>query len=177
MRNSWYRIDPQPPDKWAWRSYPEARSRFDSASGRFRVRYAGDAQRVAMRERFDRDQRMVPLSALDAHLVELVGRIQVVDLRRDQTLDALGLDDQISTSRAPDVWAACHLLIDLVQEWFGERCDGVAYRSRTTPERSANLAFFKHSPLQARDLGLLRSNNQLLLDCATADGFHIRDLR
>lgn len=130
-----------------------------------------------MRERFDREQRIIPLSALDSHLTELTGRIQVIDLRRDQTLDALGLDDQISTSRAPDVWATCQLLIDLVHHWFGERCDGLAYRSRTTPERSVNLAFFAHAPLQAQDRGALRDNEQLLLDCAIADGFHIRGLR
>lgn len=177
MRRAWYRIDAQPPESWTWTGYPEPRSRFDSASGQSRVRYAGDAPRVAMRERFDREQRVVPLSALDAHLTELTGRIQVLDLLRDQTLDALGVDDQISTSRAPDVWAACHHLIDLVHDWFGERCDGIAYRSRTTPEHSANLAFFAHAPLRARDLGTLASNEQLLLECSAADGFHIRGLR
>jgi hypothetical protein len=177
MRNAWYRIDAQPPNEWTWQAHPTPRSRFDSAGGRFRVRYAGDSPRVAMRERFDREQRIVPLSGLDSHLTELRGEIQILDLRRDRTLDALKLDDQISTSRARDVWTACQHLIDLVNDWFGERCDGVVYRSRTTPERSANLAFFAHAPLAARDLGALRTNEQLLLDCASGDGFHIRGLR
>ena len=42
------------------------------------------------------------MSALDSHLTELTGPIHVIDLRRDQTLDALGLDDQVSTSRPPE---------------------------------------------------------------------------
>jgi hypothetical protein len=130
-----------------------------------------------MRERFDREQRIVPLSGLDAHLIELTCEIEVLDLRRDRTLDALGLDDQVSTARSREVWTACQQLVDLVHDWFDVRCDGVVYRSRTTPERSANLAFFAHAPLEARDLGALRSNEQLLLDCASADGFHIRGLR
>ena len=130
-----------------------------------------------MRERFDRVRRVVPTSALDAYLVELSGTIRAVDLRRDQTLDALGLDDQINTSRAPDVWAACQLLADRIHDWFGDRCDGIAYRSRTTPERSANLAFFAHAPLAAGSLGALRDQRVLLESCVLTDGFEVRGWR
>lgn len=130
-----------------------------------------------MRERFDREERVVPSNALGSHLVELSGALQVLDLRRDRTLDALRLDDQINTSRAPGVWTACHRLVDLVHDWFGERCHGIVYRSRTTPERSANLAFFAHAPLAARDLGPLGSLDELLAECVTADGFTIQGWR
>lgn len=130
-----------------------------------------------MRERFDRDERRIDAVALRMHLVELTGAVQVLDLRRDRTLDALGLDDQINTSRAPGVWAACHQLADLVHDWFGARCDGIAYRSRTTPQQSANLAFYAHAPLAARDLGPLAAQQNLLAECVLSDGFTIQGWR
>ncbi len=176
-RATWYRIDAGDPARWEWQAYPRPASRFDSAAGRRRVRYAGDAARTAMRERFDRDRRQLSTAHLDLHLVELTGPIRVLDLRRDDTLDALGLDDQISTSRAPDVWAACQRLSDLVHDWFGERCDGVVYRSRTTPQRSRNLAFHAHAPLAARDLGPLRTQAALLDSCVLSDGFAVQGWR
>ncbi len=97
----------------------------------------------------------------------------MLDIRADRTLDALGLDDQISTSRAPGPWQACHLLTDLVIDWFGSRCDGIVYRPRTTPQRSANLALFGHAPLQARSLGVLGDQSALLAACIVADGFAV----
>lgn len=174
LRRTWYRLDAQHPSRWTWRPFPSPRSRFDSAGGTVRVRYAGDEPRVAMRESFDRDERIVSRRRLEMRLVELIGTVRVLDLRRDRTLDALGLDDRISTGRAAAVWVACQQLIDLVHEWFGERCDGVVYRSRTTPERGANLAFFAHAPLTARDLGPLGEQEELLRSCVLADGFTIR---
>lgn len=130
-----------------------------------------------MRERFDDLERIVRASETSLRLVELTGTIQVLDLRRDRTLDALGLDDQINTGRAPGVWIACHLLADLVHEWFGERCHGIVYRSRTTPERSANLAFFARAPLRARSLGPLAEQRELLLDCVAQEGFTVQGWR
>lgn len=177
LRHAWYRIDAERPDAWSWRAFPKPRNRFDSADGAFRVRYAGDAQRVAMRERFDETRRVVRAAHLDLQLVELSGAVRVLDLRSDRILDALGLDDQINTSREAGVWDACHRLADLVQPWFGERCDGIVYRSRTTPERSANLAFFAHAPLASRPLGPLRDQEELLVACASAEGFTIQGWR
>lgn len=141
------------------------------------MRYAADASRTALRERFDTEERKIDAAALSAHLVELSGPVRVLDLRRDQTLDALALDDQISTSRSPGVWQACHELIDLVDEWFGTNCDGLVYRSRTTPQRSANLAFFAHAHLAARTLGTLNDQPELLLDLIATDGFQIMGYR
>ncbi|MEO8889401.1 MAG: RES family NAD+ phosphorylase [Jatrophihabitantaceae bacterium] len=177
LRRRWFRLDVDRPSEWSWRAYPTPRSRFDPASGGFRVRYAGDAQRVAMRERFDNSERVVRAPDLELHLVELSGAIRVLDLRRDRTLDALGLDDQINTSRAPGVWLAGQALCDRVHEWFGERCEGIVYRSRTTPQRSANIAFFAHTPLQAHDLGRLRGRDGLLAACVLSDGFAVQDWR
>jgi hypothetical protein len=177
LRHAWFRLDREPPEQWSWHPYSMARSRFDSPTGASRVRYAGDAKRVAMRERFDQSRRVITAAQLGLHLIELRGSIRVLDLRRDSTLDALGLDDQISTSRARGVWAACQRLADLVHEWFGERCDGIVYRSRTTPQSSANLAFFAHAPLAAVNLGTLVEQPDLLARSLVADGFAIEGWR
>lgn len=177
VRRPWYRLDAQPPGDWNWEPYPKPRSRFDSAAGAFRLRYAGDAMRVALRERFDESRRTVRETALRQRLVELSGPARVVDLRKDHTLDALGVDDQISTGRSPGIWEACHHLADLVHEWFGERCDGIVYRSRTTPQHCANLAFFGHATFAVRDLGPLGEQRELLLDAVAKDGFTIQGWR
>jgi hypothetical protein len=130
-----------------------------------------------MRERFDRPERRIEAADLELHMIELSGAIRVLDLRRDRVLDALGLDDQISTGRAREIWSACQRLTDLVHDWFGERCDGIVYRSRTTPEHGANLAFFRHAPLTARDLGALREQEDLLRASVLTDGFTLRGWR
>ena len=172
-RHPWYRIDAQVPSRWRWGAFPTPRYRFDSASGRFRTRYAGDTQRVAMRERFDADGRIVSAGQLGLHLIELTGTVRVLDLRHERNLDALRLDDQINTSRAPGVWSAGQRLADLVADWYGERCHGIVYRPRTTPQRSATIAFFQHAPLTARILGPLATRHELLTACVLSDGFTI----
>ena len=169
--HAWYRLDAQRPREWRWRGFPRPEHRFDPASGSHRVRYAADSLRAAMRERFDAEGRVVSQAHLDLRVVELAGRVTVLDLRQERVLDALGLDDQISTSRAPDVWAACHVLTDRLERWYGERLGGIVYRSRTTPQRSANLAFTRRATLEARDLGPLRRQEALLTACVTAEGF------
>jgi hypothetical protein len=126
-----------------------------------------------MRERFDEQGRIVSMGELRLRLVELTGVVRVLDLRLDRNLDALGVDDQINTSRAPDVWAACQRLTDLVAEWYAARCHGIVYRSRTTPQHAANLAFVAQAPLAARDLGSLARQTRLLAACVHSDGFTI----
>lgn len=130
-----------------------------------------------MRERFDEAARVVRHSDRMLRLVELTGSARVLDLRRDRVLDALGLDDQINTARAEDVWLACQRLTDLVRGWFGDRCDGIAYRSRTSPERGSNLVFFEHAPLRANDLGPLIEQAELVMSCVLTDGFVVRGWR
>jgi hypothetical protein len=169
--HAWYRLDGQPPRSWRWKPFVEPQHRFDPASGSLRVRYAADSLRAAMRERFDAEGRVVSRAHLDVRVVELTGKVSVLDLRHERVLDALGLDDQVSTSRASAVWSACHALTDRLDDWFGERLGGLVYRSRTTPQRSANLAFLQRANLAARDLGPLRRQGSLLAACVTSDGF------
>jgi hypothetical protein len=172
-RRPWFRLDGQPPAHWEWAAFPSPRHRFDSPAGLHRVRYAGDGQRVAMRERFDGSGRVVSPADLSLRLVELTGVLRVLDLRLERNLDALGLDDQVSTGRGPEVWATCQQLSDRVFAWYGERCQGIVYRSRTTPQRSANLAFFAHAPLQPVDRGALKDRSGLLASCVLSDGFTV----
>jgi hypothetical protein len=172
-RHAWYRLDEQPARSWTWRPYPTPRHRFDPAGGGLRVRYFADSPRAAMRERFDAEGRIVSAQHLSHRLVEVTGTLRVLDLRNDKVLDALGLDDQISTSRAPGVWSACQQLTDLVHGWYGDRLHGIVYRSRTTPQRSANLALLAPSQVTVRDLGPLRKHESLLTALVTSDGFAV----
>jgi len=98
---------------------------------------------------------MIPADHAEHSLVTLTGRIRVLDLRQEPVLDALHLDDQISTSRSDPWWDAAHHLTDSVRDWWGERVEGIVYRSRTTPETSPNLAFFAHAPLVGTSVPLV----------------------
>jgi hypothetical protein len=174
-RRTWHRLDAAPAQDWSWDPFPSPRYRFDSASGAVRVRYAGSTVRSAMRERFDDTGRHLAAAHLDVHLVEIAGTLRVLDLRLERNLDALGLDDQVSTARSPEVWQACQRLTDLATGWYGDRLDAIVYRSRTTPQTSANLAFVRPDPqrVTVRDLGPLRAHDALLATCVLSDGFAI----
>ena len=54
-------------------------------------------------------------------------------------------------------------------------CDGIVYRSRTTPQSSVNLAFFADHPLTVRHAGPLGEQHTLLSALVVADGFAILD--
>ncbi len=144
----WWRLDGEPPDQWSWRPFDSPRFRFDSAEGVVRVRYASSSAVGAARERYRDTGSYVPADHAGHLVVRCDGRVRVLDLRSERVLDLLGLDDRISTGREPAVWAAAQALTDRVVAWWGERCHGVAYRSRTTPESAANLAFFEWAPFE-----------------------------
>jgi hypothetical protein len=164
-----------PPQDWDWKPFPAPRWRFDSADGRYRVRYAASSARGMLRETFDPD-RFISAQALDHWVVAVTVTGGLVDLRTDDTLDALGLDDQISTSRAPQVWAAAQRLGDLLWDEYAHRgrpAPAVVYRSRTTPQHNANLAFFQHSVGRVVSATRLRDLPALLDAAITADGFTV----
>lgn len=154
LAGTFHRLDGDPPDAWSWEPFQEPRHRFDSAAGLVRVRYASTTRVGAARERYRDTDSFVPADHASHHLVTLTGRVRVLDLRREATLDALGLDDQISTSRAADWWDAAHRLTDAAVGWWGDRVHGFLYRSRTTPERSTNLVFLSNAPLEATSVPL-----------------------
>ena len=135
------------------------RFRFDAASGTLRVRYAATSSHGAARERYRATGSYIPPDHAAHYLVTLTptAPVRVLDLRREAVLDALGVDDRISTGHEPDVWAAAHRLTDLVVAWWGEAVHGIAYRSRTTPQTSANVALFHHAPFAGRSQRLDRA--------------------
>lgn len=147
-----FRIEANPHGGWNWTPFPDPRYRFDSAAGLWRVRYAARSDEGAARERYRDSGSLVPTDHATHSLVTLTGRVRVLDLRQESVLDALHLDDQISTSRTNPWWEAAHRLTDSAQEWWGEHVHGIVYRSRTTPATSLNLAFFAHAPLTGRSV-------------------------
>lgn len=123
-----------------------------------------------LRETFDPD-RHISAAGLDRWVVELVMAGSVLDLRTDDTLDVLGLDDQINTSREPSVWATAQALGDLL--WNARKpTPSIVYRSRTTPQHNSNIALFEHSA-SIVSATRLRDMPGLLEAAITADGFSL----
>lgn len=142
-----WRLDAQQPAAWTWDGFAEPRYRFDPQSGAFRTRYGATELLGAFRERYRLTGLMIPADHAGHHLVRLSAarHLRVLDLRTERNLDALGVDDQISTGQHDAVWATCQRLADAVRRWWPEpqECpDAIVYRSRTTPETSVNYAFF-----------------------------------
>lgn len=119
------------------------------------MRYAARTERAAFRERFADEGRRVSAAHASDHLVEISGRLRVLDLRNEQTLDVLRLDDEINVGRDARVLAAGQLLSDRLAAWYGDSLHGLLYRSRTTPSASPNLAFFPTAPTSLVDHGPL----------------------
>ncbi|MBS4728707.1 RES family NAD+ phosphorylase [Mycobacterium sp. SM1] len=138
-----WRLDATAPADWTWAGFPTPRHRFDPESGAFRTRYAAASLVGAFRERYRATGLVIPADHAAHHLVRLVAarHLRVLDLRTERNLDALRVDDQISTGMHPEVWTTCHRLADAVRRWWPD-LDAIVYRSRTTPETSANFAFF-----------------------------------
>jgi hypothetical protein len=175
IAGTWWRVDVAAPDDWTWSPFPQPLQRFDSARGAFRIRYAARTARGAMREAFDHRGRVLVRADLQRTLVRLRGSARVLDLRREAVLDAFGLDDRISTARDPQTWDRCHELVDRIAEHYGDRCDGIMYRSRTTPQTSANLAFFEGHPMQVLGLGVVAEQAGLLSALVIGDNFVVLD--
>jgi hypothetical protein len=128
-----------------------------------------------LRETFDPD-RHIGAAQLDHWVVELTLSGGVLDLRTDDTLDVLGLDDQISTSREPRVWATAQALGDVVWRGYAARqrpVPAIVYRSRTTPQHNSNVALFAHSMAEVIRTAQLRDLSGLLEAAITADGFSV----
>jgi hypothetical protein len=166
-----WRVDATDPAAWTWEGFPEPRYRFDPASGAFRTRYAGASLAGAFRERYRATGLVIPADHAAHHLVRLVAarHLRVLDLRTERNLDALRVDDQISTGQHPDVWDTCHRLADGVKRWWSD-LDAVVYRSRTTPETSANLAFFTDDAF-AIESWRLEDRIDILTDLVLRHGF------
>jgi hypothetical protein len=123
------------------------RYRFDSAAGLRRVRYAAAAAHGAARERYWDTGLFIPSDHAEHHVATLSGQLTVLDLRREVVLDALAVDDRISTSREQTVWESAQELTDRTARWWGADLHALVYRPRTSPETSVNVAFYHHARL------------------------------
>jgi hypothetical protein len=140
-----WRVEATAPADWTWDGFPAPRYRFDPISGGFRTRYAARTYEGAFRERYRDTGRVIPADHAAQYLIRLVSirPVKVFDLRTQRNQDVLEVDDQINTGQEPRVWETCHRLADAVRGWWSD-LDAIVYRSRTTPQTSANYAFFAH---------------------------------
>jgi hypothetical protein len=168
---AWWRLDETAPEQWSWSGYPQPRNRFDAPG--HRVRYAARTERGAFREHFAESRRTVTERHADLRVVRLSGRVRVLDLRTETTLDALHLDAEISTGRSERAFRTCWALTARAVAWWGPELEGIVYTSRTTPQTSANLAFFEHAPFHLYEVGRLRDRTELLANLIVDDGFRV----
>ncbi|MHA7652176.1 RES family NAD+ phosphorylase [Mycobacterium sp. ML1] len=168
-----WRVEAAEPGDWTWRGFPEPRFRFDPKSGGFRTRYAATAAEGAFRERYRDTGRTVPADHATQYLIRLVAirPLRIFDLRTQRNLDALDVDDQISTGQRIRVWRQCHHLADAVRRWWPD-LDAIVYRSRTTPETSTNYAFFSHAPFTTESW-VLKSRTDILFDLVLRHDFTV----
>ena len=168
-----WRVDATEPAGWTWEGFPDPRYRFDPASGAFRTRYAGTKLAGAFRERYRATGLVIPADHAAHHLVRLAAarHLRVLDLRTEKNLDSLVVDDQISTGQHAAVWATCHRLADAARRWWSD-LDAIVYRSRTTPETSANYAFFTADAF-AVESWVLADRTDVLTDLVLRHGFTV----
>jgi hypothetical protein len=169
-----FRLDATAPEDWSWAGFPGPRYRFDPPSGAFRTRYAADNPVGAFRERYRATGLVLPADHAGHHLIRLVAarHLRVLDLRTEANLDALGVDDQISTGQHAAVWATCQQLAAAARRWWTEpdALDAIVYRSRTTPETSVNFAFFATEAFETESWPLA-GRPEILTDLVLRHGF------
>jgi hypothetical protein len=168
-----WRIEAAAPKDWDWHGFPQPRYRFDPPSGAFRTRYAGADIVGAFRERYRATGLVIPTDHADHYLIEMVTRrpMRVLDLRTERNLDALDVDDQISTGQHDAVWDTCQRLADASRQWWPDLA-AILYRSRTTPQQSTNYAFFAHHHFRTRTWPLAERTD-VLTELVLRHGFTV----
>lgn len=155
------------------------RGRFDPISGRFRVRYAANRAGAAARERFP--ARMLTEVDGDLWLVRLEALPAGLRLTRQATLDALGLDDRVSTGRidvggrrrSDPLLDTCGRLVDAVYDWWDGRPPPLVYRTRTMPEVGRTIAFMEWTSPVVASAGRLREATALHAYLVLGAGFTV----
>ncbi|HEX3947347.1 MAG TPA: hypothetical protein VHW47_06555 [Acidimicrobiales bacterium] len=156
-----------------------AAGRFDPLSGGFRVRYAANRPAAAARERFG--ERAIGEADGGLWLVALDGLPPALHLTRQATLDALGLDDRISTGRLdiigrPDgdpLLDTCGRLTDRVHDWWDGRPPPLVYRTRTMPAEGRSIAFGPSARFTVRSARPLREATALHASLVLHAGFTV----
>jgi hypothetical protein len=173
---TWWRIDHDPPAAWDWAPFSSPRGRFDPLSGRFRVRYAANRPAVAARERFP--TKTIAETDGDLWLVKVTGLPPALHLTRQATLDALGLDDRISTRRTDldrdddPLLDTCGRLMDAVHDWWAGSPPPLVYRARTVPT-GRSVAFTATSAPVLVAAGQLRDAAALHAHLVLVAGFTV----
>lgn len=149
---------------WTWTGFPTPRHRFDPPSGRFRVRYAANRVDAAALERFP--ARTITDADGDIQLVCLLGSPAALHLTRQGNLDALALDDRVSTGRLDDtdhdpLLATSQALSDAVYDWWDTAPPPLVYRTRSMPS-ARSLAFTATTAWDAMTSRPLRQASSLL---------------
>jgi hypothetical protein len=111
------------------------------------MRYAANRSAVAARERFP--ARALTEADGDLWLVQLAISGPVLALTRQTNLDALRVDDRVSTGRIdpsgradPDpLLDTCGRLADAVHDWWSGSAPPLLYRARTSPGIGRSMAF------------------------------------
>lgn len=144
------------------------------------MRYAADHPVTAARERFP--GRMLTADDGDLWLVRLDGRPSALHLTHRSNLDALGLDDRISTGRldlsrpgrTDALLDTCGALSDALYDWWDAAPPPIVYRSRTSPSHR-NIAFTQNVSWTLRSDGKLRDATILLAALVLRHGFTVPD--
>lgn len=116
----------------------------------------------------------------DLWLVRLDGRPSVLHLTRQANLDALELDDRISTGRLdlsrPDridpLLDTCGALSDALYDWWGTAPPPIVYRSRMSP-RHRSIAFTAEAALTPGGVGRLGDATALVAALVLRHGFTV----
>ena len=112
-----------------------------------------------------------PYSPIDDTLDRRFRSLRLLDLRTERNLDALHVDDQISTGQHEAVWNTCQHLADAARRWWPD-LDAIVYRSRTTPSTSANYAFFGIDGF-THEWWPLAERSDVLIDLVLREGFTV----
>ena len=174
----WWRIDHSHPDDWQSAPFAAPRHRFDPLSGRFRVRYAASRAAVAARERFP--ARIITEAEGDLWLVRLGGMPLSLYLTHQANLDALGIDDRVSTGRlggdrnedADPLLDTCGRLTDALYDWWSGRPPPIVHRARTTPV-GRSIAFTSAAEAEVHHVGQLRDATALHAYLVLRAGFTV----
>lgn len=174
----WWRIDATEPAAWSWAGFPTARHRFDPTSGRFRVRYGANRPVAAACERFP--ERTITTADGGHFLVVLTGSPPAVHLTHQHNLDALELDDRISTGRIDQTWPQadpllqmCQNLADAVHDWWAPQpAPALCYRTRSVPS-ARSLAFSVRTEWHGQTARPLREATDLLADLVVHHDFTV----
>ncbi|MHB1712695.1 MAG: hypothetical protein ACYCV7_15070 [Acidimicrobiales bacterium] len=153
--------------------------RFDPLSNTFRVRYAANRPAAAARERFA--SRTITDADGEMFVVALDSMPPVVNLSHQSNLDALGLDDRVSTGRIdvalradPDpLLETCGWLADAIYGWWDGRPPPLIYRTRTMPAAGRSIAFAEWVSPRVVAVGRLRDATALHAYLVLRAGFTV----